>query len=298
MNSLDWLSDAELLTRLKALARQERDATARLIAHLAVVDARRLYLPEGYSSMFTYCTQVLHFSEGAAYARIEVARAVRRFPLILARLAEGSLNLTTVRLLSPHLTGANHQEILGVAAHRSRRQVEELVARLRPLPPVAATIRKLPAPEPAVRTPREGLSFELTPRPGTGSVGITNIARASAETRETAAADTPTADPSASRTSTSRHSAADTSALRPSAAAVSHPSHRALILPLAPEYYRLQVTLRAETHARLRQAQELMRHQIPNGDPAEILDRALRDLVEKLSRRKFAALTRSRAGGG
>jgi hypothetical protein len=292
MDSLDWLSDAELLTRLKALARQERDATARLIAHLALVDARRLYLPEGCSSMFTYCTEVLHYSEGAAYARIEVARAVRRFPLILERLAEGSLNLTTVRLLSPHLTGANHRDALDAAAHGSRRQVEELVARLRPLPPVAATIRKLPAPETAVRTPREGLSFELTPPLDTGS------APASAGSRETVAADTPTADTSASRTSTSRHPAADTSALRPSAAAVSHPSHRAVILPLAPEYYRLQVTLRAETHARLRQAQELMRHQIPNGDPAEILDRALKDLVEKLSRRKFAALTRSRASGG
>ncbi len=80
------------------------------------------------------------------------------------------------------------------------------------------------------------------------------------------------------------------------AAAFRRPSHRAVILPLAPEYYRLQVTLRADTHARLRQAQELMRHQVPNGDPAEILDRALRDLVEKLSRRKFAALTRPRSG--
>ena len=75
------------------------------------------------------------------------------------------------------------------------------------------------------------------------------------------------------------------------------PSHRVVILPLAPEYYRLQVTLRAETHARLRQAQELMRHTISSGDPAEILDRALADLVEKLSRRKFAALTRPRRTG-
>ena len=271
MNSLDWLSDAELLTRLKALARQERDATAHVIAHLALVDARRLYLPEGCSSMFTYCTQVLRYSEGAAYARIEVARAVRRFPLILARLAEGSLNLTTVRLLSPHLTEDNHREVLDAAAHGSRRQVEELVARLRPLPPVPASIRKLPTPEPEEQTPRERLGFELTLPPGTGITGITDIARASAGALETAAAGM-------------------------SAAAVSRPSHRAVILPLAPEYYRLQVTLRAETHARLRQAQELMRHQIPNGDPAEILDRALKDLVENLTRRKFAALTRSRAG--
>jgi hypothetical protein len=270
MNSLQRLSDAELLARLKAVARQERDATARVVAHLAVVDARRLYLPEGCASMFTYCTQVLHFSEGAAYARIEVARAVWRFPLILERLAAGALNLTTVRLLSPHLTGDNHREILDEAAHGSRRQVEELVARLRPLPPVPASIRKLPALEPAGKTPRESLRFELTPPP---AKGIEAIAPASAGSQETAAAGTP-------------------------APAVSRPSHRAVILPLAPEYYRLQVTLRAETHARLRQAQELMRHQIPNGDPAEVLDRALKDLVEKLSRRKFAALTRSRAGGG
>jgi len=277
MNSLNRLSDAELLARLKTLAREEREATARVIAHLALVDARRLYLPEGCASMFTYCTQVLHFSERAAYARIEVARAVRRFPLILDRLAEGSLNLTTVRLLSPHLTGDNHRETLDEAANRSRRQVEELVARRKPLPPVPVSIRKLPAPA-AEKTPRGTLRFDPPPPP-------------QQPPRETLSFDpTPAAadrepDPTPA------------GSLETAAAAACPPSHRAVILPLAPEYYRLQVTLRSETHARLRQAQELMRHQIPNGDPAEILDRALKDLVEKLSRRKFAALTRSGAGG-
>jgi hypothetical protein len=33
--------------------------------------------------MFTYCTQILHLAEHAAYNRIEAARAARRFPLIL-----------------------------------------------------------------------------------------------------------------------------------------------------------------------------------------------------------------------
>ena len=280
MKALQRLSDAELLTQFKIVARQERAATARVIAHLAVVDGRRLYLPEGCSSMFTYCTQVLHFSERAAYARIEVARAVRRFPLILARLAEGRLNLTTVRLLSPHLTPANHREVLDEAAHGTRRQVEELVARLRPLPPVPASIRKLPAaapaPAPVGTAPGESLGFELVP-PVAGGAGIAAIEPAAGGSERTAAV----VDAAAP-------------ALTPAPA---RPTRRALILPLAPEYYRLQVTLRADTHARLRQAQELMRHQIPDGDPAEILDRALRDLVEKLSRRKFAALTRSRAAG-
>ena len=47
------------------------------------LDARRLYLGEGYSSLFTYCTQALHLAEGAAYNRIETARAARRFPMVL-----------------------------------------------------------------------------------------------------------------------------------------------------------------------------------------------------------------------
>jgi hypothetical protein len=74
------LSDAELLNEVKQLMARERQATARLIGALGELDARRLYLGEGCSSLFTYCTQVLHLSEHAAYLRIEAARAVRKWP--------------------------------------------------------------------------------------------------------------------------------------------------------------------------------------------------------------------------
>ena len=63
------------------------------------MDARKLYLGEGCSSLFTYCTQVLHFSEHAAYGRIEAARAARRFPAILDGLVDGRLTLTAIGLL-------------------------------------------------------------------------------------------------------------------------------------------------------------------------------------------------------
>src|SRR5438094_427997 len=43
------LSDEELEAQLKALARGEQEATARLISRLAEFDARRLYLPAGFS---------------------------------------------------------------------------------------------------------------------------------------------------------------------------------------------------------------------------------------------------------
>ena len=131
---------------MKRLAGSERRATAVLIRALMELDARRLYLGEGYSSMFTYCTQALHLAEGAAYNRIETARAARRFPMILDGLEDGSLTLTTVRLLAPHLTVENHESVLASAHHKRKRDIEEIVASLSPKPAVPAVIRKLHIP--------------------------------------------------------------------------------------------------------------------------------------------------------
>src|SRR5207245_4369215 len=128
------LSDDDLVAQVKSLARCEREATACLIAHLAELDDRRLYLGAGFSSLFTYCCSVLHLSEPAAYNRIEAARAARRFPVILGMLGEGSLSLATVRLLASHLTAANHQELLAAAAGKSKRDVEELLVQYFPGP--------------------------------------------------------------------------------------------------------------------------------------------------------------------
>jgi len=138
------LSNDELLARVKHLATREREVTTALIVHLAELDARRLYLAEGCSSLFVYCTQVLHLSEHAAYGRIAAARAARKFPVILERLSEGSVNLTTVVLLAAHLSPQNHRNLLDAARDKTRRQVEELVARLRPQPDVPASVRRLP----------------------------------------------------------------------------------------------------------------------------------------------------------
>ena len=140
------LSDDELLATVKGLATSERRATAALVRSLMELDVRRLYLGEGYSSLFTYCTQALHLAEGAAYNRIEAARAAQRFPAVLTALEDGAVTLTTIRLVAPHLTMANHQDVLARARHKGKREVEALVASLRPLPSVPSTIRKLPEP--------------------------------------------------------------------------------------------------------------------------------------------------------
>src|SRR2546430_642478 len=138
------LTDDQLLIHVKALAVSEREATARLIAALAELDARRLYLGEGYSSLFTYCTQCLRLSEHAAYGRIEAARAAQKFPVILELLSTGSITLTTVCLLARHLTAGNHEQVLAAARHKNKREVEQQVAALSPRPDVPSTVRKVP----------------------------------------------------------------------------------------------------------------------------------------------------------
>jgi len=50
------------LAKVRRLAGDERRATAALIVALAELDARRLYLREGCSSLFRYCTQVFTVS--------------------------------------------------------------------------------------------------------------------------------------------------------------------------------------------------------------------------------------------
>src|SRR5215211_1698674 len=123
--SFSTLTDRDLIAEVKRLAQTERTATAALVAVLAEMDARRLYLGEGCSSLFTYCTRVLHLSEHAAYGRIEAARAVRRFPAVIDLLAVGGLTLTSVTLLAPSLTDANHRAVLEAARHKRKRDVEE-----------------------------------------------------------------------------------------------------------------------------------------------------------------------------
>lgn len=159
--SFAHLSDDDLLATVKHLAQMESRATAALVRSLIELDVRRLYLGEGYSSLFTYCTQALHLAEGAAYNRIEAARAARRFPAFITALEEGSITLTTIRLLAPHLTETNHPDLLASARYKGKREVELLVASLRPLPAVPSTIRKLPQPRPRLLDANR----EATPTP-------------------------------------------------------------------------------------------------------------------------------------
>jgi len=255
--ALAALSDDELVERVNDLAACERRASVALIRSLVEFDRRRLYLREGCCSLFGYCTQVLHLSEGSAYNRIETARAAQRYPKVLEALERGDVTLTAVRLLAPHLTPANHGEVLAAARHRSKQGIQELIASLNPRPAVATIIRRVPQPSNGHTTSAVDAVQELR----------------------------------ASLTTTEAVSASSSSARQDVAVTRAPPLRATVVTPLAPELYKLQVTLPRETHEKLRRAQALARHALPGGDVASILDRALTLLIDDLERRRFARVT-------
>jgi hypothetical protein len=258
MTNASRLDNAELTAALSRLARCEREATAALIVHLAEFDARRLHEGEGYSSLFQYCMAVLHLSESAVYNRIHAARVARRYPAIIEGLESGALSLTTVKLLSPHLTAENHAGLLAAASGKGKEAVEELLACRFPQADVAARVRKVPSPR---ILPVSNLSPTTTCAPHLSpSVGE----------------HVPIAAPTPAMPATAR----------------------ALVRPLAPERYEIRFTANGALREKLRTAQDLLGHAIPSGDIAEIFDRALTLLVADLSRRRLGATRRPRKTRG
>jgi hypothetical protein len=251
------LSDHDLLTRTEALASRERETAAELVAHLAVLDSRpSVYAAKGYGSLFAYCTEALRLSDDAACTRTAAARACRRFPVILDLLASGTITLTCVRLLGKHLTPENHEAVLARASGRTNKQIEALVAELAPQPDVASSVRKLPAPA-------------VLPAP-------------TAETSPAVSDQMPMSMPSAPLSETVPSPAVFITTPRP------------IVKATAPERYRVQFTVGAETHDKLRRVQALLRREIPDADPGVIFDRALTLLLEKVEREKLGAAARPR----
>src|SRR5437867_331266 len=72
------------------------------------------------------------------------------------------------------------------------------------------------------------------------------------------------------------------------------PTRRPIIRATAPERYRVQFTIGAESHERLRRLQALLRREIPDGDPGAIVERALALLLEKVEKTKLGAAARPR----
>src|SRR5262245_31687775 len=130
--SLTHLSDESLRRELFAAAANENRATADLLAHIAEFDERKLYLPAAYPNMIDYCVGELRLSLDSAAKRLQVARVGRRCRGVFHALAEGRVHLSGLVLLAPHLTPESADELLGASQHKSKAEIELLLAERAP----------------------------------------------------------------------------------------------------------------------------------------------------------------------
>ena len=150
--SLRHLADSTLRHALQQLVVSDLGTTALIVAHIAEFIARKLYLEDGYASMYDYCVGELRMSEDVACRRIRAARAARRFPQIFEALADGRIHLTGISLLAPHLTEENAQELLAASVHKTKREIQLVLAARFPQPDLPTFIASLGTAAPAPAT--------------------------------------------------------------------------------------------------------------------------------------------------
>jgi hypothetical protein len=218
------------------------------------VEDRRLHLALGYSSLFTYCTARLRLSEASAYSRITAARLARRFTNVLDLLEAGALTLSGLGRLSGHLTEDNAASLFEAARFKSTRDIEKLVAGIRPEPAVPTTIRAV----------------------GRGDDVLTAVSEPSLLSSE----GPPPAETIAANQATARTPVAKTR--HDLGRAITRPSSA----PLGADHFLLRVTISKAAQEKLERLQQLMRHRVPNGDMAVIIDEALALLLARVERER------------
>jgi hypothetical protein len=270
-HQVDRLPDHLVLPGLAAVAVRGRRNDAAALAFIAVADERKLFAATGYSSMYQYCLGELQMSEDAAAKRIQAARVAKQFPALFDAVSDGGLHLSAVVLLAPHLKPSNAAELIAAATHKTKSQIECLLAERFPKPDLPTLVMAV-APAVACGPDVQDSVCATREQHAPGHVG------GCADDRAVPHAGAPASPPAPAQPES--------------------PAPRPKLTPLAPQRFGWQLTVSGSTNDKLQYARELLGHAVPQGEVAEVLDRALDALIETLEKRIFAAGSRTRPGRG
>jgi hypothetical protein len=126
---LQEAGNKKLLEDLTCLNNRERKLKVRILLYLREVDRRKLYLEEGYSSMFDFCMRYLRYPESTAVRRIKAERALGRSKRIISMLLSGEMTVTGLSKIESICRPGNTDQVLEQAAGCSCRELDLLRAR-------------------------------------------------------------------------------------------------------------------------------------------------------------------------
>jgi hypothetical protein len=275
--SLPRLDNHALRQRFTALVADDRQTTADLLRCIDEIDRRKLWAKDACGSMFSWCVEFYRMSESMVSKRIRAARTARVYPLVFDMVERGELHLTGITQLAAHLTEENHRAVLNRAKHLTMREIDHLVAELAPKADVASRIVKLPRRAAPIKINLESAE------PGESPLQTAPVSASSLPEQLL-----PSESPGLQLSSGSEPVALAASPAKATGERLGH------VAPLSPRRYKVEITVGEETHETLRQLQDLLSHQIPSGDPALVIERALEDLLKKTLKTKAALTGRPR----
>lgn len=266
---LQSLSNDQLTLHVVQLNRQQQMVNAQFLLYLGELDCRKLYRNLACSSLFDFLMTRLGQSEDVAYRWMWGARLLRSFPLAYELLVSGRIHLTSLMLLKPHLTEENHREWLMVAAGKSKREIEKIVATRRPKPDVPARVRKLPEPAASQRADRGERVLD--------DGELAEVVRSPAPNKSSH-----TGDPVDRKVTQSLSGDS-------SPASIGISSRETKIRPLSEHSYRVVFTASQRMKTKLDRAAELVSHKIPPTDLPMLIERALDLLIVQEERRRYGS---------
>jgi len=174
--------------------------------------------------------------------------------------------MTGALLLAPHLTLDNVAGLLDTATHKTKEEIELLLAHRFPRHDVPERVQPInPSPQPLPQPESPSAPLLLAPKHVPSDIPHAQAVSASLPAPE-----------------------------RVPSLPLQPPSPSARITPLAPERFAVQFTMSQAGRDDLREIQALLAHQQPSRNVAEVIEAALKLYRAHLGKRKFAATDRPR----
>jgi 5-methylcytosine-specific restriction endonuclease McrA len=161
--NLSNLPNDKLVSCFENAVRSERKITAQVLAYIAEIDRRKLYLEKGTTSLFDYLVRDYGYSPGAAMRRIDAARLLRELPDAAEKFESGTLTISQANQIqraarefkkhkSKKLSTDIKRDLVLLLESKTQKQTEQLLA----------TNLDLPAARPQKQTYHRDQSVTLT----------------------------------------------------------------------------------------------------------------------------------------
>ncbi len=122
-----------LIDEAESEIQSNRESTARIVQKLVDIEAQRVYLQLGFSSLYELATERFRYTPSAAMRIIKAVRVSAAAPSVVSKLASGELNFETIGVLFPFVKEPVLQELVTRCSGRSKEDAEKIVAPLRPV---------------------------------------------------------------------------------------------------------------------------------------------------------------------